>query len=426
MFKKVPIQDEFNWQNNVKSRVTAATLAGLSPTKGDRYILTDGANINKIATYNSSTWDYLVATEGFICWVDDENLYYKFDGSNWSINLGAMGTTGAEGTTGAIGTTGATSTVAGTTGAVGTTGITGTTGAIGTTGATPVDYVKNDGTVNPTNLLSNGDFEAWSAGTSAAPDGWTSDGAGATIAREGTTIKLGTYSAKLTRVGADCTITQQIDIKKGIAYWKGKTISYGCWVWASVAGKAYIRFVDGVQSHDSSYHTGSSTWEWLSVTAAVNSSATNVTCYCEIDATNTTAYFDGAMCVEGESAFAFSDKPAGEGVWADYFATSTKVGWAASPTGTIYIKKIGKTVFVHFIITGTSNATNATFTLPYINATILPYLFCRVENLGSPNTGIIELPASSSTVTLDATSSYGAWSNTGTKRAEGQFFFESA
>lgn len=27
--------------------------------------------------------------------------------------------------------------------------------------------VNNDGTVNPTNLLSNGDFEAWSAGTSA-------------------------------------------------------------------------------------------------------------------------------------------------------------------------------------------------------------------------------------------------------------------
>jgi len=83
--KRVPISDEFNWQLNVKSRITVAILAGLSPAKGDRYILTDGANINKIGTYNGSTWDYLVPTEGFITWVDDENLFYKFDGTNWNI-----------------------------------------------------------------------------------------------------------------------------------------------------------------------------------------------------------------------------------------------------------------------------------------------------------------------------------------------------
>jgi hypothetical protein len=90
--KKVPIQDEFNWQLNVKSRITVATLGGLSPSKGDRYILTDGANINKIATYNSATWDYLVALEGFVCWINDENLYYRFDGSNWSILVHTQGT----------------------------------------------------------------------------------------------------------------------------------------------------------------------------------------------------------------------------------------------------------------------------------------------------------------------------------------------
>ena len=83
-FKKVPIQDEFPFQLNVKSRITAAALAELSPAKGDRYILTDGANINKIGTYNGSTWDYLISLEGFITWIDNENLFYKFDGSNWS------------------------------------------------------------------------------------------------------------------------------------------------------------------------------------------------------------------------------------------------------------------------------------------------------------------------------------------------------
>ena len=49
-FKKVPIQDEFPFQLNVKSRITAAALAELSQAKWDRYILTDGANINKICT----------------------------------------------------------------------------------------------------------------------------------------------------------------------------------------------------------------------------------------------------------------------------------------------------------------------------------------------------------------------------------------
>ena len=94
MFKRVPIQEEFNWQLNVKSRITADVLTGLSPAKGDRYILTDGANINKIGMYNGSTWDYLVAIEGFITWVNDENIYYKFDGTIWSIYSGSEGQDG--------------------------------------------------------------------------------------------------------------------------------------------------------------------------------------------------------------------------------------------------------------------------------------------------------------------------------------------
>jgi hypothetical protein len=102
--KNVPIQDEFPFQLNIKDRITAATLAGLSPTKGDRYILTDGANVNKIARYNSSTWDYLTPLEGWFSWVDDEDVYYRFDGTNWAIFESSVGTTGANGTTGAEGT----------------------------------------------------------------------------------------------------------------------------------------------------------------------------------------------------------------------------------------------------------------------------------------------------------------------------------
>lgn len=40
--------------------------------------------------------------------------------------------------------------------------------------ASAISLAQQSGKENPTNLLSNGDFEAWSAGTSAAPDGFKS------------------------------------------------------------------------------------------------------------------------------------------------------------------------------------------------------------------------------------------------------------
>jgi hypothetical protein len=52
--------------------------------------------------------------------------------------------------------------------------------------------------------------------------------------------------------------------------------------------------------------------------------------------------------------------------WTDYSASSTIVGWQVSGrVAAIYTKKIGKTVFVHFRITGTSDSTGMSFTLPY-------------------------------------------------------------
>ncbi len=909
-YKKVPIQDEFNWQSNIKSRITAATLGGLSPTKGDRYILTDGANINKIGIYNGSTWDYIISSEGFICWVEDENLYYQFSGSSWSSGIinesfkltsspsslnysvstgyyrmsqelvidvpedydifdaesesyiyiwdgiialatsyptaaagiilykvttdtvgvtsivdyrnalyqlvidgstldftdvnknvikvhdgsigstqldtatntalgkahtqdtdthlqssggtdilritqttvnnfwsinnysyltaqtiditksgyiskivlkarkvgvgvgtillniyatgldgkptgaslgssnsidydtfnsnfgeitftfsspivvtvnkfafvinqslasgqidftedtaevytlgsiyeysggiwaeftnedfyfkiyqnfdttdlinngvlennlvvneeikidgrdisvdgakldliptggvvgttgaigttgavgttgaigttGAVGTTGAagidgttgvgvagttgldgndgttgvgiDGTTGAVGTTGAASTVAGTTGATGTTGaastvagttgITGTTGAAGINGTTGASY-PNDGTVNPTNLISNGDFENWSAGIKAevvnqsftspnddnplgnagnvefrdaqsfkltvphvtavevkessvtgaptgnwtlrietdnaglpsgtlahasasvvvappgantvvkgtfassfdlsvntlywlviqcdnqtnnnywrvsfgnnaytdgifavksdstwetyslydlyfkvytqdwnAPDGWSLDGAGATIAREATIIKLGTYSAKLTRSGTNCDILRYIHSEKGINYWKGRTVTFGCWVYATSASTSRVFIYDIAGINYSSYHTGDSTWQLLTVTRTVSNSSTGLGAGVTVESNNVSSYFDGAMCVEGASAFAFSDKPAGylEGTWTPTLTFGgASVGMAYNTTFTSgFYEKIG-------------------------------------------------------------------------------------
>jgi len=182
---------------------------------------------------------------------------------------------------------------------------------------------------------------------------------------------MGTASAKVTRSGADCYIFQDVQATRGITYWKGRTVTFGCWVYATVADRARLLLYDGVAQVESSFHTGDSTWQWLSVTQTVDGSATQVGAYCSLETGDTTAYFDGAMCVEGSSAFAFADKPAGEGVWANYSAVSTIVGWSSFTTKLIYTKKIGKTVFVSFFLHGVSNATTISFTLPYKSSNTL-------------------------------------------------------
>lgn len=131
---RVPILDEFEWQQPVLDRITDATLGGLTPAKGDRYLLTDGANVNKIAYCSNATgpvWTYVSPRDGMMVWVADEGEYYRYDGSAWGIFdiSGPTGHTGPKGATGATGHTGAK-------GATGDEGPTGHTGARGPTGPT--------------------------------------------------------------------------------------------------------------------------------------------------------------------------------------------------------------------------------------------------------------------------------------------------
>lgn len=287
-------------------------------------------------------------------------------------------------------------------------------------------FVKNDGTANPTNLLTNGDFEAWSAGTAVAPDGWTLYQATAAQGSTTPAPKLGTYYAELTGAGATPSLYQSIHTTKGIAYWKGRTITFGCWVYAVAAG-AYLAISDGVGGSNSlSSHTGDSTWQWLTVTRTLDANATQVLIYC-VPVNGAVSDFDGAMLVEGSSAFAFSDKPAGEGVWSDYFASSTIVGWAAGKTGTIYTKKIGKTVYCQFYITGTGDNAASTFTVPYTAVALDFHNLCYAVNAGGGAVaGRTTVGASTATVTVQPTVAGAAWTASGTRTITGQFFYEVA
>jgi hypothetical protein len=175
--KKVGVKDEASWQEPVINIITDATRGGLSPAKGDRYLLSDGANINKICYYADASWIYLTAVEGWIVWNNNDNLFYKFDGTNWSIEIGATGTTGAIGTTGAVGTTGAEG-ADGTTGVQGTTGITGTTGAAGNISGQLLYFDNIDSDLITPTIVSNSTIAFVTAST---PDTMTRADAGSFI-----------------------------------------------------------------------------------------------------------------------------------------------------------------------------------------------------------------------------------------------------
>ncbi len=80
--------------NSVKDRITAATLAGLSPALHDRYLMTDGAQEKDIAECTNATgpvWAYTTPEESWFIWVDDEDCYYHFDGADWQEGLDPSG-----------------------------------------------------------------------------------------------------------------------------------------------------------------------------------------------------------------------------------------------------------------------------------------------------------------------------------------------
>ena len=112
---------------------------------------------------------------------------------------------------------------------------------------------------------------------------------------------------------------------------------------------------------------------------------------------------------------------------ADYAGTSTIVGWSAfdaANTKMIMTKKIGKTVFVSFILGGTSNNATTTFTVPYTNVGGLTAYgiscnsFATIGNVDLGNNGV--------TVTVHRDGVDTAFPSTGSKYVYGSLFYESA
>lgn len=153
------------------------------------------------------------------------------------------------------------------------------------------------------NATPNSGLEVWANGPTSAPRGWTLLGSGASVAREATIVKSGSYSAALTRAGTDCQfIANSTDAYGGQGYFRGRKYTVGAWVYATAASRARLYVRDGVSTYTSSYHSGGSTWEYLTVTFTANASATLLEYGLEVANANTTAYIDNMVCVEGDYA----------------------------------------------------------------------------------------------------------------------------
>lgn len=112
--------------------------------------------------------------------------------------------------------------------------------------------------------------------------------------------------------------------------------------------------------------------------------------------------------------------------WVAY--NSTIVGFSGTPTQSVAYKRLGKLVVVTFNITGTSNATGFTFTVPYTSADAIFYGVAGGTDNGSDLTTPVKvgLGPSSATVTLHTNWVSGAWTASGTKAAAGQLIYEAA
>ena len=112
--------------------------------------------------------------------------------------------------------------------------------------------------------------------------------------------------------------------------------------------------------------------------------------------------------------------------WIDFSEQSTIVGWSSYTTKVIRYKQVGNTIFVHFAVQGTSNSTSTTFTLPYFpksGISVVTNISGAVNN-ATNNIAWTTLTSGSNVVTFLLGTGATAWTNTGIKGIQGQFFYE--
>ena len=149
-----------------------------------------------------------------------------------------------------------------------------------------VPQVIRDETIFVDSLLSNGDFETYSA---TVFDSW-SDSGSPSMTQETTIVKHGDASAKIVASGAAGQMTQSGDVNFNQA--TNRQVNFEAWVYATAADTARIRVFWGGSSYEShDYHDGVDEWQLQSISVSIPDTATEVTAVLEV-ADGYTAYFD--------------------------------------------------------------------------------------------------------------------------------------
>lgn len=158
------------------------------------------------------------------------------------------------------------------------------------------------------NQLSGGSFESWSAGSSAAPDGWTLSGTGASVAKNTTNVQYETAAVDITNGASNAAYLYQsrtVSSTENVIF-RGRFVTFGCRVKVSTASRVFVRIDDGVLTSDSPYHVGDGAFQTLYVTHLVDASATKLECSIRIATGSAiTATADGAILVFGKSVVSY-------------------------------------------------------------------------------------------------------------------------
>ncbi len=291
---------------------------------------------------------------------------------HYSDTHGLGGPTGATGSTGANGATGSTG-VAGITGATGSNGTNGATGATGSNGS------------------------AGATGSTGVNGATGSAGATGSTGVNGATGSVGATGST------------------GVVGATGNTGSVGATGATGGTGTSGTNGTNGTNgSNGATGATGS--------TGAVGATGST-------GATGTTLNGTGYVQMAGTSVSYIATIPVSDG-GTNYTGgaftsfTSTLSGWAATPTQTITYLAIGKLVIVEIRITGTSNSTSTTFTIPVACQGIMGAIVKGTNN----STGIncyLSLTNGSTTVTAFPSAAGTNWTNVLIKEIYGTLIYES-
>ena len=138
------------------------------------------------------------------------------------------------------------------------------------------------------------------------PTGWSyfQPGVSGEYSRSNEQVKSGNYSLEAISYDyKNAIITQAIPDWE---QYKGKTVTLGVWVWANGKADIMIRWGGFWDVTSSGPHPGDSQWRWIMISRTIRDTDTTLTVMLRAgngDNLSTTAYFDGAILVEGDAVF---------------------------------------------------------------------------------------------------------------------------